>query len=148
MSGELSIWNSAIWPSIAPRKVYAQVCTDLAHAADLLQAPRVLMIWGEAEEPWIHLAMWSHDGFNVRQEPPSALDWLVARPLLERSFLCLDICATVPMVLYTSPTGPQHWFGPPSTHIYSKSSALALFYPPSYAEPPLRDVSFSLICAD
>ena len=123
MSGELSIQNSAIWPSIAPRKVYAQVCTELAHAADLLQAPRVLMIWGEAEEPWIHLAMWSHDGFDVRQEPPGALDWLVARPLLERSFLCLDICATVPMVLYTSPAGPQHWFGPPlNPHIQQEFS--------------------------
>jgi len=76
MSGELSIQNSAIWTPIAPRKVYAQVCTELAHAADLLQAPRVLMIWGEAEEPWIHLAMWSHDGSTcARSRPAHSIGW-------------------------------------------------------------------------
>jgi signal transduction histidine kinase len=130
MSGELSIQSSAKWPPIAPREVYAEVRTDLARAADLLQAPRALMIWGEAEEPWIYLAMWSHAGFEVRQEPPSALESLVARPLLDRSFLCPDVCATVPMALYTSPTGPQRWFGPPlNLHLQQEFSVGAVLSP-------------------
>jgi signal transduction histidine kinase len=113
MSGEIVIQRSAMCAPITPREVYAEIHTALAYAADVLQSPRVLMIWGEAEEPRIHLAMWSNAGFEVRQEPPGALDWLVATPLLGRSFLCPDVCATVPMALYTSPTGPQRWFGPP-----------------------------------
>jgi signal transduction histidine kinase len=113
MNGELSLSDSAIWPQVVPRAVCARIRTELARAADLLQAPRVLMIWAESEEPRIHLAMWSPHGFDMRQEPPGALEELVAKPLLDRSFLCLDVRAPVPMVLYTSPTGPQHWFGPP-----------------------------------
>ena len=130
MSGELSIQGSAIWPPIIPREVYAEVRTALAYAADLLQSPRVLMIWGEPEEPWIHSAMWSHGGLDVRQEPPGALEWLVAKPLLERSFLCLDVCATVPMALYISPTGPQRWFGPPlNPHLQQEFSVGAVLSP-------------------
>jgi signal transduction histidine kinase len=71
------------------------------------------MIWEDSEEPWLHLAMWSHDGFDLRQEPPGALEWVVAKPLIGHSFLCSDVRATVPMVLYISPTGPQRWFAPP-----------------------------------
>jgi signal transduction histidine kinase len=113
MSGDLSVLGSATWSRIVPREVCARVRTELLRAADLLQAPRVLMIWEESEEPWMHLATWSDHGFDMRQEPPGALEWLVAKPLIGRSFLCLDVRTTVPMVLYTSPPGLQRWFGLP-----------------------------------
>jgi signal transduction histidine kinase len=137
MSGELSSQGSEIWSPIAPREVYAQVCTEIARAADLLQAPRVLMVWGESEEPWIHLAIWSHHGFDVRQEPPGALERLVARPLLNRSFLCLDVGAAVPMVLYTSPTGPQRWFSPPLNPQLQEEFSIG-----AVLSPTLRGASF------
>jgi signal transduction histidine kinase len=113
MSGELSVLGSAAWPRIVSREVCARIHTELARAADRLQASRVVMIWEESEEPWMHIATWSHHGFDMRHEPPGALEWLVAKPLIGCSFLCLDVDATVPMVLYTSPTGLQRWFGLP-----------------------------------
>jgi signal transduction histidine kinase len=103
--------------AVGPHSVHQAACillhTEIARAAEFLQAPRVLMIWEELEEPWVHLALWSHDGFDLRQEPPGTLDWQVAVPLIGRSFLCLDVGAQVPTVLYTSPAGLQQWFGQP-----------------------------------
>jgi signal transduction histidine kinase len=71
------------------------------------------MIWEEGEEPWIYVAMWSQDGFDLRQEPPGTFEGLVAEPLMGRSFLCPDVRAAVPKVLYKSPTGMQCWSGMP-----------------------------------
>ncbi|HSF32099.1 MAG TPA: sensor histidine kinase, partial [Candidatus Tectomicrobia bacterium] len=73
----------------------------------------VLMIWEESEEPWLHLAMWSHGGFDMRREAPETFASLVAEPLIGCSFLCPDVRATEPDVLYASPTGLQQWRGRP-----------------------------------
>src|SRR5262245_22667975 len=113
MSGELAILSHVTWPRIVAREICTRVHNELCLAADLLQATRVLMIWEESEEPWMHLATWSHQGFDMRKEPPETREWLVAEPLMGRSFLCRDVGTTVPMVLYASPTGLQHWFGLP-----------------------------------
>jgi signal transduction histidine kinase len=90
-----------------------RVPAELARAADFFQAPRVLMIWEEPEEPWLHFVMWSHGRFDIRREPPERFAWLVSEPLIGRSFLCLDVRATEPAVLYASPAGPQRWVGKP-----------------------------------
>jgi signal transduction histidine kinase len=103
----------AAGPPVVLRTAYTRVHRELAHAADLLQAPRVLMVWEESEEPWIHLAIWSHKGFDIRRQPPGKFEWLVAEPLMSRSFLCPDVHAMAPKVLYTSPTGLHHWSGVP-----------------------------------
>ena len=45
----------AAWPRGTFEDLSALAQNQLAHAADLLYAPRVLMFWEEPEEPWIHL---------------------------------------------------------------------------------------------
>jgi signal transduction histidine kinase len=101
------------WSRLALQDASARVRTELARAADLLQAPRVLMIWEELEEPWVHLAMWSHSGFHLRREAPDTFPWLVAEPLIGHSFLCQDVRATAPAILYAPPADPQRWCGRP-----------------------------------
>src|SRR5262245_18871320 len=107
------MFRSAPRPRVTLRTAYARVHHELAHAADLMQAPRVLMLWEEPEEPWLYLAIWSRKGFDLYREPPEAFAWLIAEPLREHSFLCPDIRTTVPEVLYTSSTGLHSWSGAP-----------------------------------
>jgi signal transduction histidine kinase len=103
----------ASWPRGTFREVSALAQNELAHAADLLHAPRVLMLWEEPEEPWIHLAVWSHHEFHLTRDPPDAFDRLVAEPLVGASFFSLDARVPVPKVLYTSSTGLRSWDGAP-----------------------------------
>ena len=103
----------AAWPRGTFREVSALAQNELAHAADLLHAPRVLMFWEEPEEPWIHLAVWSHDAFHLSREPPDTFDRLVAEPLIDASFFSPDARVPAPRVLYTSSAGLRSWDGTP-----------------------------------
>ena len=103
----------AAWPRGAFGEAGTLVRKAMTHAADLLHAPRVLMFWGEPEEPWVYLALWSRDEFHLSREPPDAFDRLVAEPLSGVSFLCPDARAPVPRVLHTSSAGLQPWCGLP-----------------------------------
>ena len=103
----------AAWPRGAFEEASTLVREAVTHAADLLHAPRVLMFWGEPEEPWMYLAVWSRDEFHLSRQPPDAFDRLVAEPLSGVSFLSPDAKAPVPVVLYTSSAGLQSWYGVP-----------------------------------
>jgi signal transduction histidine kinase len=108
-----NMFKLAAWPRGTSGEASALVRKIVTYAADLLRAPRVLMFWGEPEEPWIHLALWSRDEFRLSREPPDTFDRLVAKPLSGVSFLCPDAHAPVPRVLYTSSAGLQPWYGLP-----------------------------------
>jgi signal transduction histidine kinase len=95
----------AAWPRGTFREVSALAQNELAHAAKLLHAPRVLMFWEEPEEPWIHLAVWSHDAFHLSREPPDTFDRLVAEPFIDASFFSPDARVPLPRVLYMSSDG-------------------------------------------
>jgi signal transduction histidine kinase len=103
----------AAWPRGTSREVSALVQNELAHAADLLHAPRVLMCWEEPDEPWIYLAVWSRTAFHLSCEPPDAFDRLVAEPLIDASFFSPDVRVPLPRVLYTSSAGLFSWNGAP-----------------------------------
>ncbi len=107
---KLVAWPRVVTPS---QEVQALACEALRHAADILGAPRALMAWEEPEEPWLHLATYFHGEPSCTRVPPATFEPLVAEPLLERHFLCLDTRARTPQVLYTSPSGLQRWRGPP-----------------------------------
>jgi signal transduction histidine kinase len=110
---EREMFRIAKWSRLALEEASARVRTELARAADLLQAPRVLMIWEESEEPWMHLALWSQSGFHMRREAPETFPWVVAEPLSGHSFLCQDVGATAPAILYASRTDLHRWHGRP-----------------------------------
>jgi signal transduction histidine kinase len=103
----------AAWPRVFAPDVFALVRDLLERTASVLGAPRVLVAWEEAEEPWLHLALWSRREFRGTREPPGTWEPLVAEPLAGTAFLCPDAGAPVPAVLYTAPQGPRHWGGAP-----------------------------------
>ena len=114
----------AAWPRGTFREIPALAQNELAHAANLLHAPRVLMFWEEPEEPWIHLAVWSHNALHLSREPPDAIDRLVAEPFIDASFFSPDVRVPVPKVLYTSSDGLISWDGVPLDSSVQKRFAI------------------------
>jgi signal transduction histidine kinase len=103
----------ADWPQDVPRQIEALVEGLLEHAAQALGAPRVLLAWVEREEPWLYLASWSAGSLAWSRAAPEAFGGLVAAPLRQDSFLCLDAAAPEPAVLRRGRTGLQRWRGSP-----------------------------------
>lgn len=103
----------AAWPQDVPRQIEVLVRGILEHAAQALEAPRVLLAWVEREEPWIYLASWSAGSFVWSRAAPGSFGGLVAAPLAQDSFLCLDAAAPEPAVLRRAPEGLQRWLGSP-----------------------------------
>lgn len=103
----------AVRPRVTGHEPRTLVRDGLARAADILSAPRVLMIWEELEEPWMYVALWSPAEFRWTCEPPTAFEYLVTAPLAEASFFCRDTNRLLPRVLYTSSTGLHQWRGKP-----------------------------------
>ncbi|MDW7708906.1 MAG: histidine kinase [Deferrisomatales bacterium] len=85
----------------------------LAHAAVTLGAPRAAVCWDDPEEPWLHLALWSAEGFERRREPPGRLDPPVAEPLLEADFCCPGPSRPRAEVTCRAPSGLARWRGEP-----------------------------------
>jgi signal transduction histidine kinase len=68
------------WPAIVA----------LEYAAHVMQVPRVLLIWTDAEEPWTYLARWADGASRVMQLPPNTyLPW-TAEALHRASLLVTD----------------------------------------------------------
>lgn len=103
----------AAWPQGVPRQLDALVRDLLEQAGQALGAPRVLLAWVEREEPWLYLASWSAGSFGWSREAPESFGGLVAAPLRQDSFLCLDAAAPEPAVLHRGPQGLQRWRGAP-----------------------------------
>jgi signal transduction histidine kinase len=108
-----AISKLASWSHAIPQDTQALIRTTLEQAAGILGAPRVVMAWEEPEEPWLHLAWWSSREFDWVRESSAEFQPLVAEPLTRASFLCSDLRAPVPSVLYGSPSGFKRWLGVP-----------------------------------
>jgi signal transduction histidine kinase len=103
----------AAWPQTIPAEITALAQGILEHAAGTLNAPRVLLTWEEAEEPWLYLASWSRGEFHHSREAPGIFGTLVAENLADTSFFCLDACVSQPMIVYSSPNGLKRMQGNP-----------------------------------
>jgi signal transduction histidine kinase len=103
----------AAWPRTLPPDLRALVSEVLGHVAVILNAPRLLMAWEDREESRLHLASWASDKFSLTPESADAFRPLVIEALDGKSFLCPDVRASTPIVLYTSPTGVRRWHGMP-----------------------------------
>jgi signal transduction histidine kinase len=101
----------AAWPRHVPAG--ARVQEALRHAASILGADRVVMIWDEAEEPWRYRATLAHGTFDCVREPGAPAEALVGEPLVMRDFLCLNADAHSPAVLYAGSKGVERWRGAP-----------------------------------
>jgi signal transduction histidine kinase len=69
----------AAWPRTTARDLAGVVEQTLAHAAAILGAPKLVLIWERAEEAWIDVAVWTRDAFTLEREPPGDRDALAAK---------------------------------------------------------------------
>jgi signal transduction histidine kinase len=77
----------ATWPGPDyGRGLQIPIESALAHAGEIMCAPRVLIVWELFEEPFRDLALWSPSGLEYSREPPDRFGTLVAEPLAQRSF--------------------------------------------------------------
>ncbi len=103
----------AAWPRTGAGEALGAVQELLDHAAGILQAPRMVMIWEEPEEPWTRVARLSGGKFELGHEPLGAFGPLVVSQLAGRSFLCADAGSDAATVLIASPDGKEEWKGRP-----------------------------------
>ncbi len=102
----------AAWPQRDSGEAPRVVRELLDHAAGILQAPRMMMIWEEPEEPGTRVACRSDGKFDLNDEPLGAFGPLVDANLAGRSFLCADAGSDgVPVI--TSRDEREEWKGPP-----------------------------------
>jgi signal transduction histidine kinase len=108
------IGRLAAWPRAARGEFRDVVRGILEHAAQVFNAPRVLMVWEEPEEPWVNMASWSRDGFDWHREGPGRFEPLVAPEMAVGTFFCLDAGAARPRVVHAAPAGSfRRWRGTP-----------------------------------
>ena len=104
----------AAWPRALPPRPAAALREMLESAARVLDAPRVLLLWEDADEPWLELALWAGpDEFRSWREPPDTFPFPTPEPLAQADFLCRDVRARLPFVLRTAPAGLEEWRGAP-----------------------------------
>src|SRR5262249_31277760 len=80
----------------------------LAHSAIVLEAPRILVIWEEAEEPYVNLTFWREGTFQETRRAAGTFGSLVNPVLVDISFLTGD--ASSEFVLF--PKGSMRIKGP------------------------------------
>jgi len=81
-------------------------------AADVLGAPRTLVAWEEADEPWLYFASWQGGESRCTREAPGVAE-LVAPGLVDSDFLSHRQTRSGQPVLRTSPHGYSWWDGDP-----------------------------------
>jgi signal transduction histidine kinase len=76
----------AAWPRTMSREPYAVVSEIMSQAGDLLNAPRIVIVWSDGEEGAVNVA-WTADGRVMwKEEPPDTYGALVAPTLIGRTF--------------------------------------------------------------
>jgi len=86
-----------------------------AHAAEILQAGRILLAWDDEDSPAGDLVAWGREPavFEHSREAPGLATALVAEPLRETGFFCADAAAPRPVVWYASGADVERWEGAP-----------------------------------
>jgi len=76
------------WPAHPTPKVNLPIlATALAQASTILEAPRVLVLWEEAEEPYVNVALWQSGTFRQDRRIAGTYGALVHRDLASSAFL-------------------------------------------------------------
>ena len=103
----------AAWPRRLSTQEPQALEEALHYAATVLEAPRVVLVWEEGEEPGLRMAVRSEKNFAITRERPDAFGSVVAEPLQRSSFVCTKAAATRPQVLLRVPGGFRFWHGAP-----------------------------------
>jgi signal transduction histidine kinase len=101
-------------PSAVPQEAGVLLRAVLQEAADLIQAPRVLLVWETSDAPGVHFALWSPERFSWVRDTPEKFDPLIADRISSAAFVCDDVTAAAPGVGYIGEDGRiHHWRGTP-----------------------------------
>jgi len=111
LRGELA--SLAAWSGDVPADLDALLREDLEVAARLLRVPRVLLIWEDADEPWLRLVLWHRGRLESWHEPPERYQPLVAEPLGDAAFLTPTADEPGAQVTYAGASGLRTWSGAP-----------------------------------
>jgi len=77
----------ADWPAYeSPAKGSPAIAKTLAHSADVFEAPRVLIVWEEVEEPFVNIAIWEGGNCVQMREFAGTFSDLVHRELVDSTF--------------------------------------------------------------
>jgi signal transduction histidine kinase len=109
----------------------------LAQTSLVLEAPRTLLVWEEADEPWTEFALWSEQRVERFREPPGTFGDVVAERVRDTSFFSRD--------LVRADAGLASWTGMPIDQRLRERFAIR-----ALAGWPLRGEDFRgwLFCLD
>ena len=96
-------------PDVEAMNTDELVGSMLEWAAGITGAPRMLLAWGEAKEPWLELVLWDRGEYRRMRERSDAFNPLVAVGLEHADFLHERSAGC----LVAFPGGFRHWTGEP-----------------------------------
>jgi signal transduction histidine kinase len=121
--GTLGTWEDRLrrdlvelagWPRRRKQPSFEAAAREaLAYAAGILRAPRLMLAWEDAEEPWLETLLWRDGELLQERHDPGVLSPLVDDAVAESAFLCLDLSSAQPTVLHTAGDGLLAWRGQP-----------------------------------
>jgi signal transduction histidine kinase len=112
------------WPRTLPAELQTLTREMLEYGADILAAPRMLLVWEEEEEPWLNLALWTRTEWSYSRDQPDAFGILVAGQLAGTVFFCQGAGNPQTTVILNSPSGLQRWKGSPLNRIFQERFAI------------------------
>lgn len=119
----------AAWPRELGGNVEALLQGTLAHAAAVMNASRVILVWEESEEPWTYVAILGGGAFGIERVAPGTFDSPSAAGLRNRSYYVRGdgqpLLAYDP-ALSTAAEATAHPIGPALRARYSIESAIVV----------------------
>lgn len=105
---QLAAWSRT--PILALEKVVHQV---LEQAQAILKAPRLLWVWEESEEPWLHVLMFCEGRLEWSRQPPETFRPMVAASLDGKSFFSQNVQTSTAVIVDVYSSEVQRWHGQP-----------------------------------
>lgn len=103
----------AAWRTEMTGDAEQRLAQVLERAAGLLEAPRLLLIWEEPDEPWWSFLVTGAGGVESGREAPALFEPLVAEALAGTSFLSADCAPPDAAVERATGAGVVRWRGAP-----------------------------------
>jgi len=108
-----AIAKVATWTGAATSNDEEFLADMLAHVADTMKAPRVLLMWRPHGAGTMTVVEWAGHRIYTRTEDLAASATILTPQVRDAHFLCTDVDAPAPKVLHTSSSGLRRWRGAP-----------------------------------
>ena len=103
----------AAWAGPDPDRPLVLPAEMLAQTSLVLEAPRTLLVWEEAEEPFTEFALWADGRVERFREAPGTFGDVVDSRVRDSGFFCRNLTARLPVTFLRSATGLVSWSGMP-----------------------------------